>query len=63
MKKKLGRKTSPRPLFVFKKSVSKGKIKWFVAWFHYISIALTLAYKKNKLYKTLRLLIQRYAQF
>ena len=28
-----------------------------------ISIALNLAYSKNKLYKTLRLLIQRYAQF
>ena len=39
----------------------KGKSKWSAAWFHYISIALQLAYN-NKLYKILRLLIQRYTQ-
>ena len=34
--------------FVFKK-VIKGKSKWSAACFHYIPIALTLAYSKNKL--------------
>ena len=31
----------------------RGKIKWSVASFQYISIALNLGYNKNKLYKTL----------
>ena len=43
-----GKETSPRPLF-FKKSVISGKSKWSAAWFHYISIALKLAYNKNRL--------------
>ena len=30
-----------------------GKSKWSAAWFHYISIALKLAYNRNKLFKTL----------
>ena len=29
------------------------KSKWSVAWFHYISIALKLAYNRNKVFKTL----------
>ena len=29
------------------------KSKWSAAWLHYISIALKLAYNKNKLFKTL----------
>ena len=37
-----------------------GKSKWLAASFQYISIALNLTYRINKLYKTLRLLIQRY---
>ena len=47
-------------LFLF---FQKVKSKWSEAWFPYISIALKLAYNKNKLHKTLRLLIQRYTQF
>ena len=31
----------------------EGKNKQPAAWFHYISIALTLGYNKNKLQKTL----------
>ena len=41
----------------------KIKAKWSAAWFHYILIALILVCNKNKMYKTLRLLIQRYIQF
>ena len=41
--KKWGREISPRPLFVFKKS------------FQYVSIALNLAYNKNKTVQDLRL--------
>ena len=52
--RKLGRETSPRPLFVFLKNFILGKSKWSAAWFHYISIALKLAYNRNKLFKTLR---------
>ena len=47
------RETSSRPLFVFQKSFVLGKSKWSAAWFHYISIALKLAYNRNKLFKTL----------
>ena len=53
-------------LFFFKKkkrSFTRGESKWLAASFQYISIAFNLAYRINKLYKTLRLLIQRYAQF
>ena len=51
--RKWGRETSSRPLFGFYKSFILGKSKWSAAWFHYISIALKLAYNKNKLFKTL----------
>ena len=51
--KKWGRETSSRPLFVFLKSFILGKSKWPAAWFYYISIALKLAYNRNKLFKTL----------
>ena len=51
--RKWGRETSSRPLFVFLKSFILGKSKWSAAWFHYISIALKLAYNRNKLFKTL----------
>ena len=51
--RKWGRETSSRPLFIFKKSFVLGKSKWSAAWFHYISIALKLAYNRNKLFKTL----------
>ena len=48
-----GRKTSSRPLFIFKKCLIWGKSKWSAAYFQYISIALNLVYSKNKLYRTL----------
>ena len=52
--RKWGRETSPRPLFIFKKSFIWGKRKWSAAyWFQYVSIALNLAFNENKLYKTL----------
>ena len=51
--RKWGRETSSRPLFVFWKSFISGKGKWSAAWFHYISIALKLAYNRNKLFKIL----------
>ena len=47
-----GRQTSSRPLFVFYKGFISCKNKWSTIWFQYISIALNLAYNKNKLYKT-----------
>ena len=50
---KWARETSSRPLFVFLKSFILGKSKWSAAWFHYILIALKLAYNRNKLFKTL----------
>ena len=50
--KKWGRKTSFRLLFVFQKSFLWGKSNCSAAWFQYISIALNLAYSKNKQYKT-----------
>ena len=40
-------------LILFFKNVLYVVHKWSLAWFHYISIALNLAYNKNKLYKTL----------
>ena len=49
--RKWGRETSSRPLFVFYKSFILGKNKWFVAWFHYISIVLKSAYNRNKQFK------------
>ena len=51
--RKWGWETSSRPLFVFLKSFILGKIKWSAAWFHDISIALKLAYNRNKLFKIL----------
>ena len=45
------RETSSRQLFAF--CFLLGKSKWSAAWFHYISIALKLAYNRNKLFKTL----------
>ena len=51
--RKWGRETSSRPLFVFQKNFILGKSKWSAAWFHYISIALRLAYNKNKRFRTL----------
>ena len=42
-----------RNIFAFKKSFILGDSKWSAAWFHYISIALKLAYNKNKLFKTI----------
>ena len=50
--RKWGRETSSRPFFVFWKNFILGKSKWSAAWFHYNSIALKLAYNKNKLIKT-----------
>ena len=47
------RETSSRLLFIFKKCLIWGKSKWSAAYFQYISIALSLEYNKNKLYKTL----------
>ena len=49
---KWGSETSPRPLFTFGKTLIWGKTKWSPAYFQYVSIALNLAYNKNKLYKT-----------
>ena len=42
-----------RDRFFLKKSLILGKSKWSAAWFHYIWIALKLAYNRNKLFKTL----------
>ena len=39
--------------FYFLKKFNMSKSKWSATWFQYISIALNLAYKINKLYKTL----------
>ena len=50
---KWGRVTSSRFLFIFSKSLIWGESKRSTALFQYISIALNLAYNKNKLYKTL----------
>ena len=51
--RKWGRKTSSRPLFVFRKSFILRKRKRPAAWFHYISIALESTYNKKKLFRTL----------
>ena len=53
LRKKEGRDTSSRPLFVFQKSFTWVKNKWSTAWFQYILTALNLSYNKNKLYKIL----------
>ena len=45
--RKWGSETTSRPRFI------RGKSKWPPAWLQYISIALNLAYSKNKQYKTL----------
>ena len=37
-----------------------GKSKWSAAWFHYIWIALKLAYNRNKLFKTLHYWSKRF---
>ena len=50
---KWSREASSRPLFVFWKSLIWGKSKCSAAYFLYISIALNLAYNKNKLHETL----------
>ena len=50
---KWGRWTRTRPPFVFQNSFISCKSKWCVTWFQHTSIALNLAYSKNKLYKTL----------
>ena len=47
------REASSRLLFILKKCLIWGKSKWSAAYFQYISIALSLGYNKNKLYKTL----------
>ena len=39
------------PFICFLKRVIYGKSKWSAVWLHYISIALKLAYNKNKPYK------------
>ena len=46
--------SSSLPFFFLKKeSFILGKSKWCAAWFHYISIALKLAYNRNNLFKNL----------
>ena len=40
--------------FFLKKSFLLDKSKWSAACFHYISVALKLAYDRNKLFKTLQ---------
>ena len=47
------KRNSPDRFLFFLKSFILGKSKWSTAWFHYISIALKLAYNRNKLFKTL----------
>ena len=53
--KKWGRETSSRPLFINWRSLIWGKslILWSVTYLQNISVALKLAYSKNKLYKIL----------
>ena len=53
LSRKWGRETSPRSLFISQKSIIWGKKEWSAAYFQYVSIALNLAYNRNKLYKTL----------
>ena len=45
--RKWGRETSFRPPFVFLKSFVLEKCKLSAGWFHYISIALKVAYNRN----------------
>ena len=45
--RKSGRETSFRPPFVFLKSFVLEKCKLSAGWFHYISIALKVAYNRN----------------
>ena len=51
--RKRGTDTSSKPLFLFLKSFIWSKSKCSAAYFQYISIALNLAYNKDKLHKTL----------
>ena len=51
--KKWRTETSSRPIFVSWKSFIWSKSKWSAAYFNYILIALSLAYNKNELYRTL----------
>ena len=47
-------KLVPERFLFFKKALYQVVCsKWSAAWFHYISIALKLAYNRNKLFKTL----------
>ena len=48
--RKYGKATTSRTLSVFIKSSTRGKTKCSLACFQYVSIALNLAYNKNKLY-------------
>ena len=50
---KMSRNTRFKLLFVSLKNFILGKSKWSAAWFYYISIALKLAYNRNKLFNTL----------
>ena len=47
-----------QPVFYLLKSFILAKSKWSAARFHYVSIALKLAYNWNKLFKTLKLYAQ-----
>ena len=58
-----GRLVQYQTSLFFKKAYHEVKANCLQLSFNIISIALNLAYNENKLYKTLRLLIQRYAQF
>ena len=51
--RKWGKETSSRPLFIFWKRFIWGKSKWSAVLCQYLWVALSLAYNKNKLYKTL----------
>ena len=59
--RKSGRETSSRPLFFLKKLYMR--LKQVVCSLVLRYFGSPLAYNKNKLYKNLRLLIQRHAQF
>ena len=52
LSRKWGRETSSRTFF-FSKSFISDRSKWSSTWFHYISIALKLAYNRKNLFKTL----------
>ena len=51
--RKWDRETSSETLFIFLKSFILSESKWSAAWFHYVLMALKLAYNKNKQLKTL----------